>query len=189
MIRPGHTWLHLAEQLLVEETASLLVQRAVDSHNVTLPEHLLEAVHPAATNLLLHLWRERLVVEVQKLLAVKRLQSAQHTLANTDNSDGTDDLVLQIVLVLCDGGDVPVTTLDHLASWAKVADKSQDGHDDVFGDRDDIGAGDLSDGDAAVGLVCSVEVDMVGSDTSSNGNLELLRFRKALCGEVTRMEA
>jgi hypothetical protein len=44
----------------------------------------------------------------------------------------------------------------------------------VLGDRDDVGAGDLSDGDAAIGLVGCVEVDMVRADTSSDGELQVL---------------
>ena len=32
----GHTWLHLGDQLLVEEASGLLVQWAVDGNNITL---------------------------------------------------------------------------------------------------------------------------------------------------------
>jgi len=53
---------------------------------------------------------------------------------------------------------------------------------------DDVGAGDLSDGDASVGLVGSVEVDMIGTDTGGDGKLELLGFSKTLSSEVSRVE-
>lgn len=68
--------LHLGDQVLVEHSAGLLMQGAVDRNNVTLRDKLLEGVYPAAPNLLLLLWREWLVVVVQQLLAVKWLETA-----------------------------------------------------------------------------------------------------------------
>lgn len=165
------------------------MERAVDGDDVTLGQHLLQAVDSAAANLLFHLLGEGLVVEVEQLLAVKGLQSAQDTLTNTANGDGAHDLVLKIVLVLGDLGDVPVTALDHLVRGHKVADEGQDGHEDVLGDRHDVGAGDLGDGDAAIGLVGGVEVDVVGTNTSGDGNLELLGLGQTLSGEVAGVEA
>jgi hypothetical protein len=41
----------------------------------------------------------------------------------------------------------------------------------VLSDRDDVGAGDLGDGNTAVGLVGGIEVDVVRTDTSSDGKL------------------
>jgi hypothetical protein len=58
----------------------------------------------------------------------------------------------------------------------------------VLSDRDDVGACDLGDGDTAVGLVGGIEVDVVGTDTSSDGELEVLGLGKALCCEVTGVE-
>lgn len=162
---------------------------AVDGDNITLSQHLLEVVDSAATNLLLNLWAEWLVVVVEELLAVEWLQAAEHTLTNTANSNGTDNLVLEIVLVLGNSGDVPVTTGDLLVSWNEVADEDEDGHDDVFGDRDDVGASDLSNGNTAIGGVGSVEVDVVGSNTSSDSNLELLGLGETLSSEVTWVES
>lgn len=51
----GRTWLHLGDELFVEQTASLLVQRAVDGNNIALRQHLLQTVHSSAANLLLNL--------------------------------------------------------------------------------------------------------------------------------------
>ena len=34
-----HTWLHLGDQLLVEETTGLLVKWAVDGNNITVWDH------------------------------------------------------------------------------------------------------------------------------------------------------
>jgi len=182
------TVLHLANQLLVEEPSCLVVQRAVDRHDITLADHLLKGLDTSGVKLLLNFGLQRLVVVVQQLLAVKCLQSAEHTLANTANSDSTDNLVLEIVLVLGHGGNVPVSTADHLVGRDEVADEGEDGHDDVLGDRDDVGAGDFGDGDTAVGFVGGVEVDVVGSNTGSDGDLELLGFGEALGGEVAGVE-
>jgi hypothetical protein len=59
----------------------------------------------------------------------------------------------------------------------------------VLGDGDDVGAGDLGDGDAAVGLVGGDEVDVVGADAGRDGDLEVLGLGEALGGEVAGVEA
>ena len=71
----------------------------------------------------------------------------------------------------------------------EVADEGEDGHDDVFGNGDDIGASHLGNGDAAVGLVGGIEVDVVGSNSGSDGQFELLCFCEALFRQVAWMEA
>jgi len=182
------TLLHLGDEVLVEHTLGLLVERAVDGDNVTLGEHLLESVDAAAANLLLLLGREGLVVEVKELLAVEGLEAAEDTLTNATNSDGTDNLALKVELLLSSVGDVPVTTLDLLVGRDEVADKDENGHEDVLSNGDDVGASDLSDGDTTVGLVGSVEVDVVRADTSGNSELELLGLGKTLSGQVTGVE-
>jgi hypothetical protein len=187
--RVKHTRLHLVEKVLVEETAGLLVEGAVDGDNITLCEHLLEVLDATAANLLLLLSAKGLVVEVEKLLAIEGLQAAEDTLADTANGNGTDDLTLEIELVLGGLGDVPVTTSDLLASGAEVADESEDGHDDVLGDGDDVGASDLGDRDAAVGLVGLIQVDVVRTNTGGDGDLEVLALLQAVGGEVTGVEA
>ena len=164
------------------------MERAVDGDNITLGQHLLEVLDATAANLLLLLRREGLVVEVEELLAVEGLETAEHTLTDTADSDGTDNLVLEIVLVLGDLGDVPLSLGDLLVGGDEVADKGQDGHDNVLGDGDDVGASNLGDGDTAVGLVGGIEVDVVRSDTSSDGKLQILSLGQALCGEVTGVE-
>lgn len=183
------TLLHLGNELLVEEATGLVVQRAVDGDNITLCQHLLEAVDTAAANLLLNLGAEGLVVEVQKLLAVEGLETAQDTLSNTTNGDGTDDLVLKIVLVLGGTSDVPLTLHDLLVCGNKVTDEDEDGHDDVLGDGHDVGTGHLGDSNTAVGCVGSIEINMVGTDTSSDGNLQVLGLGKTLFCKVSGVEA
>ena len=130
-----------------------------------------------------------MVVEVQKLLAVEWLETSQDTLTDTSNGNGTDDLALEIELVLGRSSDVPLTTLDLLVCGDEVADEDEDGHDHVLGDGDDVGAGDFCNGDAAIGRVRSVEVDVIGTDTSSDGKLELLGLCETFGGKVTWVEA
>lgn len=183
------TGLHLRNEVLVEETAGLLVQGAVDGDNVTLGEHLLEILNTTATDLLLSLGREGLVVVVEKLLAVEGLETAEDTLTDTADSDGTDDLTLEVELVLGDGSDVPVAVLDLFVGRDEVADEEEDGHDDVLSDGDDVRASDLSNGDTAVGGVGGVQVNVIGTNTGSDGELELLGLGETLSSEVTGVEA
>lgn len=183
------TLLHLGDEILVEQTTGFLVQRAVDGDDIALSKHLLEVLDASAANLLLLLRRKRLVVKVQQLLAVEWLEAAEDALSDTANGNGADDLVLQVILVLCNGGDVPVTGGDLLVRRDEVADEGEDGHDDVLSDGDDIGARDFGDGDAAIGLVRRVEVDVVGADACRDGELQVLCLGEALCGEVAGVES
>jgi hypothetical protein len=183
------TGLHLGDEVLVEETAGLLVQGAVDGDNVTLGEHLLEVIDTTATNLLLGLGGEGLVIVVEELLAVEGLEAAEDTLTDTTDGDGTDNLALEVELVLGDGGDIPVAVLDLLVGRDEVADEEEDGHDNVLSDGDDVGASDLGDGETAVGGVGGVQVNVVGTDTGSDSKLEVLGLGQALSGEVTGVEA
>jgi hypothetical protein len=52
----------------------------------------------------------------------------------------------------------------------------------VLGDGDNVGARDFGDGDAAIGLVGCVEVDVVGADACCDCELELLGFGETLGG-------
>lgn len=165
------------------------MERAVDGDNITLSQHLLEIFNATAANLLLFLRGKRLVVEVQKLLAVERLETAEHTFTNAANSNGTDDLVLEIKLVLGHSCDVPLPALDLLVCGNEVADEGEDGHDDMLGDRDDVAAGNFGNGDTAIGLVGGIQVNVIRSDTSSDGNLQLLCFGETLGCQVTGVEA
>ena len=59
----------------------------------------------------------------------------------------------------------------------------------MFGNRDNVGASDFSNSDTTVGLVGGIEVNVVGSNTSSNSELEVLSLSQALSSEVSRVEA
>jgi len=182
------TLLHLGDQLLVEQASCLFVERAVDGDNIALSQHLLEILNTSAANLLLHLGFEGLVIKVQQLLAVEGLETAEHTLTNTTNSHGTDDLAFKIVFVLGNSCNVPVSSLDLFVGRDKVADEGEDGHDDMLSDGNDVAAGDFGDSDTAIGVVGGVQVNVVGANTSSDGNLQLLCFGETLGSEVTRVE-
>lgn len=181
--------LHLADELFVEQAAGLLVQWAVDGDDVALGQHLLQTVDAATPNLLLLLLAQGLVIKVQQLLAIKRPQSPQDSLSNSANGNGTNDLVLKIILVLGHGSDVPVPVLDLLVCRDEVADQHEDGHDDVLSDRDDIGAGNFGDSHATVSRVGGIEVNVVGADAGCDGDLEFLGFGEALLGEVAWVES
>lgn len=60
--------LHLRKHFLVEETLGLFVQRTVDGDDIALREHVLERLDPSNLDCCCRLFRERSVVEVQKLL-------------------------------------------------------------------------------------------------------------------------
>lgn len=55
--------------------------------------------------------------------------------------------------------------------------------------RHDIGASHFSNGDTAVGLVCGIEVNVIGSNAGRDCEFELLSFSEPFGGEVTGMEA
>lgn len=164
------------------------MERAVDCDNITLSQHLLQISNTSATNLRLNLWLKWLIIEVQQLLAVEWLQTSQDTLTNSSNSNSTNDLTLKIELVLGSGSNVPFSGLDLFMCGHEVTDENQDGHDDVLSDRYDVGSGNLCDGDTTIGLVGSIEIDVVRSNTGCDGNLEVLGLGETFGSEVTWVE-
>ena len=165
------------------------MQRAVDGDNVALGQHFLQVVHTSASNLLLNLGFQRLVIKVKQLLAVEWLESPQHTLANAPNSNCTYNLVLEVILVLSNSSDIPVSTRHLLVSWDEVANKGEDSHENMLCHRYDVGTSHFSDGDTTIGFVRGIQVNVVRSDASGNGELELFSFSESLGGQVTWMEA
>lgn len=137
------------------------MQGTVDGNNVTLFYHILELFDTVTANFFRLLFTQRLVVEVEELLAVKRFKSAQDALTDTTNTNGTNDLVLEIILLLGDGSNIPVTSLHLLVGGNKVSNQYQDGHNNVLSNRDDITASDFGDRNTAISLVGKVKVDVV----------------------------
>lgn len=180
------TLLHLLDGVGVDEAASRLVERAVDGDDVAAREELVEGVDALGRDSLGSLSGDVVVVEPEELLAVEGLEALEDTVADTATADGTDDLALEVIGVTGDLGDVPLVVDDLLMGGDEVADEDEHGHDDVLGNRDDIGAGDLSDSDLA--LVGSVEVDVVGTDTGGDTELEVLGLVDQVGGEVAGVE-
>lgn len=165
------------------------MQRAVDGDDIALSKHILEVFNAAAADLLLNLGLQWLVVIVEQLLAVERLQTAQHTLANAAHGDGTDDLTLEVELVLRDRGHIPLSTGDLLVGRDEVADQGENGHDNMLGNGDNVAASNLGDGDTAIGLVGSIQVNVVGANTGGDGELQVLCLGQAFGSQVARVEA
>lgn len=129
---------------------------------------------------------QRSVVVVQQLLAVKWLQALQNTEPDTASTDCADDLVLQVVRVPRDLGDVPVPALDHLVCGHKVPDEEEDAHDDVLSDRHDVRARYLEHLDPV--LDRSVEVDVVGPNAGGDAELQALGLLDQIAGEIAWVE-
>ena len=165
------------------------MQRTIDRNYIALAQHLLQCVYTTASNLFFQFGCKRLVIKIKQLFAVKRLQPSQHSLSDTTNGHGTDDLILEIVFTLGNGSNIPVTVLDHLMRRDEVSNQGKYGHDDMLSYRNDVGAGDLCYSDTTVGLIRSVEVDMIRADAGSHGELEFLRLLQAFSGQVTWVEA
>ena len=182
---PG-TLLEVLEELGVDEAACTLVQGAVHGNNVALRNEALEVFDPASVDSLGGVFGERGVVVVKEFLAVEGHETLQDTVTNTASTDGSDDLALQIECVAGDVRHLPVTTLDHLVSRDKVADEEEDAHDDVLSNGDDIGTGNLQDLNAVVDG--SVEVDVVGTDTGGDTELQVLGLLHEVAGQVARVE-
>lgn len=183
------TLLHLREKVLVKQPTGLLVERAVDRDNIALRQHILEALNTTAADLLLSFGAEGLVIVVEELFAVEWLQPAEDTLADTADSNCSNDLSFKIELVLGYSSHVPFPCCHHLVCRDEVTDKGKDGHDNVLGDGDHVAASHLSDGNTAVGCVGSIEVDVVRSNTCCNSKLEVLGFGQSFCGKVTGVES
>src|SRR3546814_18558665 len=79
---------------------------------------------------------------------------------------------------------VPYTTLFRAPVVGRdvIADEAEDHHHDMLGNADRVAEGDLGHRDA--GLDRRVEIDMVGTDTSSERELELGRLGDALGRQI-----
>ena len=74
----------------------------------------------------------------------------------------------------------------YLVRRDEVADEKKDGHDDMLGNGDDVGAGDLEDLDTV--LDGRVEVDVVRADTGSDTDLQVLRLNMTRSVKVIEHE-
>ena len=74
---------------------------------------------------------------VEELLRVERQEALEHSETNATGTKRPDDLTLEVVRVLGDGSDVPVTGHDLLVGGDEVADEEEDRHEDVLSNGDD----------------------------------------------------
>jgi hypothetical protein len=137
------------------------MERTVDGDDISLSEHVLEGCDSATANFLGCFGGEFLVIKVEEFLAVEGYETSQDTFTDTADTDSGNNFTLEIEGVLCDLGDVPVTSCNLFVGRDKVADESKHGEDDVFSDRDDVGSSDFSNEEFL--LVGGSQVDMVGS--------------------------
>ena len=77
---------------------------------------------------------------VEELLRVERQEALEHSETNATSTKRTDDLAFEVVRVLGDGSDVPVTSHDLLVRGNEVADEEEDRHENVLSDGDDCGS-------------------------------------------------
>lgn len=130
--------------------------------------------------------REGVVVVVQQLLGVERLETLQDTVADAARAERADDFAFEVERVARDVRHPPLATLDHLMRGHEVAHEEEDVHDDVLRDGDDVGACNLQDLD--VPLDGGIEVDVVGPNTGGDTDLEVLGLGDELASEVARVE-
>lgn len=130
--------------------------------------------------------REVGIVEPQKLLAVKALQSLQDPVPDSAAADGADHLAFEVESVASNLGNVPVIGDDLLVGGDLVSDQCQDGHDDMLGDTDDVGAGNFGDGNLV--LVGRIQIDMITANAGSDAKLELRGLLDQVGREIARVE-
>jgi hypothetical protein len=126
------TLLHLGDEFLVEQTSCVLMERTVDSNDISLSEHFLEVMNAAAANFFLNFRGKGLVIKVEKLLAIEGNKTSQNTLADTADSDCSYDFTFNIEGVFGDGCNIPVTRDDLFVCGDKVANKDKNTKNDCF---------------------------------------------------------
>jgi len=114
------------------------------------------------------------------------LESLQDSVADSSAANGADHFALEVESVSGDLGNIPVVGNDLLVRGDLVTDQGQDGHDDMFGNADDVGSGHFCDGDLV--LVGRVQIDVVTSDSGSDTELEVWSLFDQVRREVARVE-
>lgn len=116
-------------------------------------------------------------------LDIERLHETQHTQTNAASSDNTNIHTLNVVRLGDAVGNVPAALLaGPLVGGDVVAHETENHHNGVLGNTVGVGVSDLSNSDT--GLVGSIEIDVVRTNTSSQSQLEVLGPRDAISVKV-----
>jgi len=178
--------LEVLEELCVDEATSTFVERTVDGDDVALGDELLKALNAASIHSLGSCVGQRCIVIVEEFFAVEGNETLKNTVSNTSSTDGAKNLALQVEGVPCNIGNLPVTAFDHLMGRDKVADEQKDAHDNMFGDGDNVGSGNLENLDPLVDS--GIEINVIGTNASCDAKLEVLCLVNEFFGKVTRVE-
>lgn len=179
------------------------MQRGVDGDHIAPAQEIVPILHPFATNSVGRFLGQRRIVKVEQLGAVEGLETLQDPVPDSTAAERADYLALEVKGVPGDGGDVPsaghylfvsceqgrsrqsqpsnfnvLYTVQELCTWDKVSDCVQDGHDDMFGDRDYVGTGDLGHGDLA--FIGSVQILHRSNANRISSKLKDQRLRRDL---------
>ena len=146
---------------------------------------------------------ERVVVIVQKLLAIERLETLQDPVSDPTCPNGANNFTLKIKGVPGDVSYFPVSAFDHLVSGHEVPDEKEDRHHDVFCDGRDIGPSHFQDlnlfvdgceheritldsvsGGACEMVLACIQIDVVTANTSRNAKFQVLSLAGEEVGDV-----
>jgi len=116
-------------------------------------------------------------------------KTAQDSFPDTASPNSTYNLVLDIVVILGHLSNIPSSLPDHVMSWDEVLHQDEHSHDNVLRYGDNIAAGDFSDGNTSIGLVSSVQINMIGSNASGDRKSEILGSGQTLGGKVSGVES
>jgi len=178
--------LRLRKKVLVEEMLGTLVERRIDRDHITLLDKLFDRVHALGTKLLLGGRIELVVVVVEQLSTIERLQALKNATADPADTHSANDLVLQVVRILRNLRNIPTTRRVLPMRGDEVAHEIENRHHRMLGHGCDVRSSDLVHADLA--LVRLREVNVVAAHSSSHRILEILGLVNALCREITGVE-
>ena len=172
--------LHAEQQVLVEQASRLGRERYVDSDHVAGLGERVEPHVARAQGGLVHGAQVHEVVVVHG--DVERLQPRGHALADAAHAHDADGLVLEVVRASGDLAYVPAAGHHLVVGREVVAHEGEYLHDGVLGDAHDVTAGNLGDGDVALGG--RGEVHVVGAYAGGENGLQTGGLLHLLLGDV-----
>src|SRR5262249_707375 len=114
------------------------------------------------------------------------LKSPQHSKTDTARGHSTDIHAFEIIRTLYTICDVPAASDNPTIGGDIVSDECQNHHHHMLRNTDRVGKGYLGNGDSTVHRC--LKVGMIGTDASSDDQLELFSFIDAFLGHVGRPE-